>query len=194
MRGGGWWRSPAMHRRPQRWISRCRPTRPHRRPLVPPSGARYSTRGVISSGDEENEATRREETTRLAGIRRAERKEERARLRRAVLSGALGCYPLARAVLGSEGRILTDINRNAEQIDGDAMGIAPGDVVVSSMMDDAGYLAPLDDEPTTIPDVMRATTTMRRHTPPHGVRVDGTDARAEVQIPQTTRTNRGCTS
>lgn len=94
----------------------------------------------------ENEATRREETTRLAGIRRAERKEERARLRRAVLSGALGCYPLARAVLGSEGRILTDINRNAEQIDGDAMGIAPGDVVVSSMMDDAGYLAPLDDD------------------------------------------------
>ena len=90
----------------------------------------------------ENEATRREETTR---IRRAERKEERARLRRAVLSGALGCYPLARAVLGSEGRILTDINRNAEQIDGDAMGIAPGDVVVSSMMDDAGYLAPLDE-------------------------------------------------
>ena len=56
----------------------------------------------------ENEAMRREETTRLAGIRRAERKEERARLRRAVLSGALGCYPLARAVLGSEGRILTD--------------------------------------------------------------------------------------
>ena len=50
--GGGWWRSPAMHRRPQRWISRCRPTRPHRRPLVPPSGARYSTCGVISSGDE----------------------------------------------------------------------------------------------------------------------------------------------
>ena len=38
----------------------------------------------------ENEAMRREETTRLAGIRRAERKEERARLRRAVLSGALG--------------------------------------------------------------------------------------------------------
>ena len=70
----------------------------------------------------ENEATRREETTRLEGIRRAERKEERARLRRAVLSGALGCYPLARAVLGSEGRILTDLNRNAEQIDGDAMG------------------------------------------------------------------------
>ena len=93
----------------------------------------------------ENEAMRREETTRLAGIRRAERKEERARLRRAVLSGALGCYPLARAVLGSEGRILTDLNRNAEQIDGDAMGIAPGDVVVSSMMDDAGYLAPLDE-------------------------------------------------
>ena len=50
--GGGWWRSPAMHRRPQRWISRCRPNRPHRHPLVPPSGRRYSTRGVISSGDE----------------------------------------------------------------------------------------------------------------------------------------------
>ena len=63
-----------------------------------------------------------------------------------MLSGALGCYPLSRAVFASEGRVLTDLNRNARLIDGDAAGIRPGDVVVSSMMEDAGFLAPLDED------------------------------------------------
>ena len=90
---------------------------------------------------------RRREEAELAGIRREQRRAERAeRERRAVLSGALGCYPLSRAVLASEGRVLTDLNRNARLIDGDAAGIRPGDVVVSSMMEDAGFLAPLDDD------------------------------------------------
>ena len=91
-------------------------------------------------------ARRREEETRRAGIRREQRRAERERLRERVLSGALGCYPLSRAVLASEGRVLTDLNRNARLIDGDAAGIRPGDVVVSSMMEDAGFLAPLDED------------------------------------------------
>ena len=86
-------------------------------------------------------ARRREEETRRAGIRREQRRAERERLRERVLSGALGCYPLSRAVLASEGRVLTDLNRNARLIDGDAAGIRPGDVVVSSMMEDAGFLS-----------------------------------------------------
>ena len=81
-----------------------------------------------------------------AGIRREQRRAERERLRERVLSGALGCYPLSRAVFASEGRVLTDLNRNARLIDGDAAGIRPGDVVVSSMMEDAGFLAPLDED------------------------------------------------
>ena len=91
-------------------------------------------------------ARRREEETRRAEIRREQRRAERERLRERVLSGALGCYPLSRAVLASEGRVLTDLNRNARLIDGDAAGIRPGDIVVSSMMEDAGFLAPLDED------------------------------------------------
>ena len=48
-------------------------------------------------------ARRREEETRRAEIRREQRRAERERLRERVLSGALGCYPLSRAVLASEG-------------------------------------------------------------------------------------------
>ena len=94
----------------------------------------------------EARARRREEETSWAGIRREQRRAERACGNDAPSSGALGCYPLSRAVLASEGRVLTDLNRNARLIDGDAAGIRPGDVVVSSMMEDAGFLAPLDDD------------------------------------------------
>ena len=124
---------------------------PSERPPHPQSSAKRAS-SLLSNPwrffRERSEArARRREEAELAGIRREQRRAERAeRERRAVLSGALGCYPLSRAVLASEGRVLTDLNRNARLIDGDAASIRPGDVVVSSMMEDAGFLAPLDDD------------------------------------------------